>query len=420
MEPTEPIGLDVLIVGGGITGLWLLNELHQRHYSAVLLERRELGGEQTNHSHVYLHRGYMYRSVSLAAGLTGVNTRWRDWLDERNPVYGAGPSYFGFWNSDNALEKVAFWDHPALRLPHDEAPLPLALRGGEVKVLYRSREICLDGHWLVSQLSLNVSRFIQRIDRINAIVRNPLRTVNTVHVTLPDGVIRTFLPKALVLTAGAGNQALLHQMSGGDPELLGALQGAQQIRLAHMLVVRGKRNTLAPLTGVFADLGGLFIVSRNLENEVVWLISDDRSPPVWFADDWTAHDTRRWLPNVLASLERLAPNYFGTDSLKSRLEWGVYAAPKAEGKAAGFLPSEVRTEQCGMDNVVAVWPSKLTLAPKATEDVLGLLQQPGFRLNTPLPFSVAWTNCGFGARVAPERWRRTPLLGWNDFCRCYT
>ena len=63
------IAADVLIIGGGVMGLWLLNDLRQAGYSALLLEKRELGGEQTCHSHVYLHRGYLYNEFALASGV---------------------------------------------------------------------------------------------------------------------------------------------------------------------------------------------------------------------------------------------------------------------------------------------------------------------------------------------------------------
>jgi len=42
-----------------------------------------------------------------------------------------------------------------------------------------------------------------------------------------------------------------------------------------MLVIRGPKRDLPPLTGVFGSFGGLFIVSRELPTFNVWLISDN-------------------------------------------------------------------------------------------------------------------------------------------------
>ena len=59
---TGPIKVDVVIIGGGIMGLWPLKEITElkKNYQAVLLESREVGGQQTCHSHVYIHHGHLY------------------------------------------------------------------------------------------------------------------------------------------------------------------------------------------------------------------------------------------------------------------------------------------------------------------------------------------------------------------------
>src|SRR5712691_3831683 len=87
---------DVLIIGGGVQGLWLLNKLHLSGYSTLLLERGELGGAQTCHSHVYIHQGHLYEHVSLAERLKDVNVQWGAWLAQHSVRRGVQPSFFGF------------------------------------------------------------------------------------------------------------------------------------------------------------------------------------------------------------------------------------------------------------------------------------------------------------------------------------
>src|SRR5438132_3064023 len=100
---------DVLIIGGGVQGLWLLNDLHRQGYSALLLERRELGGEQTCHSHIYLHQGHLYREVRLAEHLKGVTDLWAQWLREHPARRAVMPSYFGFRGAAEAKTRVSLW-----------------------------------------------------------------------------------------------------------------------------------------------------------------------------------------------------------------------------------------------------------------------------------------------------------------------
>lgn len=55
--------VDVVVLGGGIGGLWLLNRLRGRGYNAVLLETGELGGGQSVNSQGMIHGGIDRKSV---------------------------------------------------------------------------------------------------------------------------------------------------------------------------------------------------------------------------------------------------------------------------------------------------------------------------------------------------------------------
>lgn len=302
MSPTlQP---DVLILGGGGLGLWLLNDLHGLGYSALLLERRELGGEQTCHSHVYLHQGHLYQEAALAARLRHVTPRWIDWEHANFPKRGVVPSYFGFENPADAEVKKTLWSHPDLRLNFREVDAkdhPPALHGGSMKVLLESPEVCLDGESLVGALCRRVEPFIGQVNEIDDIrINHPAGRVESVVAILPGvehPVSVTFKPKALLLAAGTANQPLLDRAAGGRSSLSGEMREAQQIRKAHMLVIRGPKDVLLPLTGVFQPFG-LFLVSRDLGEEVVWLVSDGRSPSLWSAQDWMVYDERWWLPHT--------------------------------------------------------------------------------------------------------------------------
>src|SRR3989338_246819 len=51
---------DIVIFGGGIAGLWLLNRLRQSGVSAILFESGALGGGQTHKSQGIIHGGMKY------------------------------------------------------------------------------------------------------------------------------------------------------------------------------------------------------------------------------------------------------------------------------------------------------------------------------------------------------------------------
>ena len=81
---------DILIFGGGIAGLWLINHLQQRGYQCLLLETGTLGGAQTLASQGIIHGGLKY---ALGGGLSseseaiaGMPDRWRAAIDGRDKV----------------------------------------------------------------------------------------------------------------------------------------------------------------------------------------------------------------------------------------------------------------------------------------------------------------------------------------------
>jgi glycine/D-amino acid oxidase-like deaminating enzyme len=428
--PVAPIACDVLIIGGGVQGLWLLNDLRSEGYSALLLERRALGDGQTCHSHVYLHQGHLYRDVGLAMRLKEITPRWREWLARRSDQrLGVVPSYFGFANPADARTREALWNDPRLGLNYRVVTNdpPRALAGGAVRVVLESAEVCLDGRWLVSELRRGVDDWISQVEQVRAIALDLSRVaggrprggqVEEVVVTMPGGPAPVrFQPSALVLAAGAGNQTLLLQATGGNPILLGRLSNNQQLRLAYMLVIRGPSEELPPLTGVFPDLGGLFQVSRRLadSDEVVWLVSDQRSQMLTFVEDWIEFDASWWLRAVLSNLERLAPRLFGSSPLRGRFQWGIYAAPKAEGRSEGAIPLEERIEQFGIENLWTLWPTKLTLAPKVSQDVVAAISQQlgaGSGSSTDPP---GWQQVRCPVATAVERWQKAPLVSWDQF-----
>src|SRR5437868_14810065 len=56
----NPLAIDVLIFGGGVAGLWVLDELRRRGYGALLLEAGALGRGQTVASQGIIHGGLKY------------------------------------------------------------------------------------------------------------------------------------------------------------------------------------------------------------------------------------------------------------------------------------------------------------------------------------------------------------------------
>ena len=52
--------VDIVILGGGVSGLWSLNRLRQSGYNAILIESTKLGSGQTRYAQGIIHGGTKY------------------------------------------------------------------------------------------------------------------------------------------------------------------------------------------------------------------------------------------------------------------------------------------------------------------------------------------------------------------------
>lgn len=88
MHPT--VKTDILIVGGGIAGLWLLNLLRKRGFSAILLESDALGSGQTGKSQGIIHGGMKYALQGLltpaAKAVADMPTLWKQCLQGQGEI----------------------------------------------------------------------------------------------------------------------------------------------------------------------------------------------------------------------------------------------------------------------------------------------------------------------------------------------
>ena len=81
---------DILVFGGGIAGLWLINRLNAAGYQSLLLESGTLGGDQTLASQGIIHGGLKYAlSGSLSSeseSIAAMPDRWRSAMAGDDPV----------------------------------------------------------------------------------------------------------------------------------------------------------------------------------------------------------------------------------------------------------------------------------------------------------------------------------------------
>ncbi|MDQ6948884.1 MAG: FAD-dependent oxidoreductase, partial [Actinomycetota bacterium] len=388
-----------MIVGGGVAGLWLLNELRTCGWSAILVTQGELGGRQTGHSHGYIHRGHLYRQAvrGTKAGeavqdLFLASLLWDEWLENNEPEYDKLPApheqgLFGFRSEERGRECDALW--ASYGLTSVPADAPSVFDGSAMHCLRVADARCLNTTWLTQTLVGDLHASIIEIDH-DPVFNKAGQRITSVDVQIADETI-TLSTRAVVLTAGSGNQALVDAIHGKPRRM--AVD-----RSAHMLVVEGSKEILEPVSGIFElnSEDALFLVSRidSARNAVVWLVSDSCRQT----------DAERWLEHVDAELAEVFPSF---SPLRNKLLWGLYYAPKAELIHADLSAGRTPTLHIDrvLDNAWCVWPIKLTLAPLAALDIEGRVKA---YLGDP-PGTASPLLPGKAPRIARERWQQLEL-----------
>ena len=81
---TPTLQTDIAIIGGGIAGLWTLNQLRNKGYSATLFEQEALGSYQTMGSQGMIHGGIKYALAGAWSGssetISAMPAIWRQCL----------------------------------------------------------------------------------------------------------------------------------------------------------------------------------------------------------------------------------------------------------------------------------------------------------------------------------------------------
>lgn len=365
---SEPLSTDVLIVGGGIAGLWLNARLRRLGYATLLVERGALGGEQTGKSQGIIHGGTKY---ALHGALTGSSeaiadmpARWRSALAGTGELDLTGVRQLSdahyLWSPGGlAGNLTSFFASKAMRGRVDQVKgddLPPALRHPAFKGrVYRLAELVLDVPSLLARLAVLAGDSL-----LAATHCEPLQESGELTGLRLDG--RAVRARRIVLSAGGGNAELL--------KALGLTQPAMQTRPLHMVMLRAP--TLRPL---YAHcLGGgpkprMTVTSHPTgDGQWVWYLGGDLAEADGVARDPQAQIrfAQRELADLLPWLDLSAAH------------WATLRVARAEPAQSGLVrPDNAFLAEQG--RLLVGWPTKLALAPDFADRVVAALTAAGLQ-----------------------------------------
>jgi glycine/D-amino acid oxidase-like deaminating enzyme len=362
--------LDVLIFGGGATGLWLLDQLSRRGDRILLLEAGRLGEGQTVASQGIIHGGLKYTLQGLltpaAREIREMPDVWRQCLagrrapDLRNTRVRAECCHL--WRSDSLRSRLGMLGarvglHVAPReVSGIDRPDVLAGCPGPVA---RLEEQVISPASFIADLAGQHRPRILTIDSDAGLQFMATKSGATPRIRIEHpitGQPAEISAGHIVLAAGSGN-AVLRGKLGLPPEQM-------QKRPLHMVLVRGD---LPVLNGHCVDGARTRVTitsDRDSRSRMVWQVGGQ------LAEDGVACDEQSLVCRARDELLAILP---GVDI--SGCEWASYRVDRAE----RAMPRGGRPDTAGViadGNILTVWPTKLALAPQAAHMVAACVPCP--------------------------------------------
>lgn len=375
--------IDVVIIGGGIAGLWTLAVLRQRGYSALLLEKSALGARQTLASQGIIHGGTKYALTGHLSGaaqaIAEMPPRWlvalrgEGEVDLRSAKVLSNHQYL--WTNDAVGGKLtAFFAGKVMRnrmtrLATGAFPdfLPRNFRGH----CYALEEPVID---VVSLLATFATQYADCV---------------ITHADWQEdcGVLRVngmrYQPTQWVYTAGEAN---------GELSVC-----PQQLRPLRMTALR----VPADAPDIYGHCLGL---SDKPKVTITTHAYDYRQPSLgkvyWIGGEPAEHGVTRnheaQVGVVRALLQETAPwldSHWVTDDAR----YITVLINRAEGKNHGKRPDLPIIIQ--RDNRLTIWPTKLAFAPLVADEVADKLLSPRY----PQPSMINSASI----EIAPYLWTQS-------------
>ena len=377
---SNELHIDIAIIGGGIAGLWTLNQLRNQGYSAVLFEQEALGSYQTIGSQGMIHGGIKYALAGAWSGsseaISAMPGIWRDCLRGEGKVDLRGATVlsedFYLWSAASLQSRVtSFFASKMLRgrvqkLAPRDFPPPLQSPDFKGQV-YRLIDLVMDVPSVVETLSAQQREAIFRIDWENASLDNHKGEAS---IGLPDCRV---IPRRLILTAGTGNEQLITALGGSEP--------AMQRRPLQQVLVKHEYDEPFYAHCMGGNPNPRLTISshRSSSGEPVWYLGGDlategaESPP-----EQLIEQTRREVQELLPWIDL------------GEARWQTLRLDRGEPRQSALLrPDSAFVGRVdAVDNALAAWPTKLSLSPHLADEIERELSASGVQPGPPQDLSA--------------------------------
>ena len=363
---------DIVIFGGGIAGLWLLNRLQNIGYSPLLFETNTLGGGQTLASQGIIHGGLKY---ALSGSLTQASeviadmpSVWRQHLSgQGEPDLTGVPvlsNHYYMWSHGSLRSKLkAFLGSRSLTGRIEvvkEETYPEIFSGITSKgTLYQLPDFVIHTPSLLERLREPVTNRLLAIKE--GIYQFTINTQNDKHILKIDinGEQIVIEAERFIFCAGAGNKQLI--------EKTGIERTSAQERPLHMVYLKdsdlpqlyshfiGDDFSLTPELTVTSHTG--------LDGQTVWYLGGN------LAEEGVNKGRDEQILSAKHLLDKFLP-WIDT----ATASWDCFSINRAEAN----INNKYRPDDAYISvesNIILGWPTKLTLAPSLVNKVVKIITE---------------------------------------------
>jgi hypothetical protein len=359
----------IAIIGGGISGLWLLNSLRNAGYDAVLFEKNTLGSQQTFASQGMIHGGIKYAlggfTTPASETIADMPSVWRNCIAGQGPVdlknlNLLSEDYYLFSDGSLSSKVTGFFASKSLRgriNALSRTDYPKVFANSEFNgSLYQLQDIVIDTPALISKLSQQQTNYIYHAEP-QVVTDNG----EVSYLQLPQD--QSLKADRYIFAAGAGNAPLL---SGT------ALEKSQmQTRPLQQVMLKGQ------LPSIYAHAVSLKTVAKPritfsthpaLDGDKVWYLGGN------LAEQGVGMTAGKLIDFAQRELKDLLPWIDLTNA-----EWATLNIDRAEpAQKENNRPDHPFLKCAG--NCLVAWPTKLTLVPMLADMVLDELTGPNTTL----------------------------------------
>lgn len=372
------VHVDVLVIGGGIAGLWTLARLQQAGYKTVLFESQALGAGQTRYAQGIIHGGTKYaltgKLTASSEAVADMPSRWRACYEGNGELNLSQAELLSdahyLWSTSSLTSRISgFFASKVMRSRSSELDkklLPPIFQHKDFKgQFYRLDEPVFNTLSVVRAIAEPLKRSILMIDPTTLTPDD-----KAVALRSKQGLDYLFHYKKIIFIAGEGNENLF--------SVFGCKQPVMQRRPLKMVVLRGVQNDMIYAHCLGASVNPRITITshRDTQGNVIWYMGGQ------LAEEGVHKNNTDLIQAAKSELHELIPWL----ELKNA-EWGVLEINRAEIKKPGATrPDSFSIEE--NNNVITAWPTKMALSPALADDILSMIDKENIQRDEDLSLPV--------------------------------